>query len=69
MIQIIALVCLSAIAPAECGRETATDIIPLSSERPITPSSCALIAFEIMASTRLAGNGRYLKILCQDNHG
>ena len=68
MIQAIVLICLSTIAPADCDLETATHYAPLTAEQPVTPTECAMVAMEIIASTRLAGNGRYMKVICQDDH-
>lgn len=67
MIQAIILVCLSTLAPADCTKETATHVSPVVSVVPVTPSECTIAAMQIIASTRLSGNGRYLKILCEDN--
>jgi hypothetical protein len=69
MIQAIVLICLSTVAPADCTRETATHYAPLTAEQPVSPIECAMVAQEIIASTRLAGNGRYLKVLCEVSRG
>jgi hypothetical protein len=59
----VALVCASTLAPADCTRETALDVIVAPARSPV---ECLIRGQTTVAATGLAsGEGTYVKVSCE----
>jgi hypothetical protein len=65
MFHIVILICASSLAPQDCDRHTALDII--SGPNVVSVLSCGMQAQALVANTAAIGRaeGEYMKIICE----
>ena len=65
MLHIIILICSASLAPQDCSRHTALDMI--SAPNVATVFSCGMEAQALVANTAAIGRnaGEYMKIICE----